>query len=302
MNSFKTVFRGLAAAALLFAGSASADSLIGVNPFNNTPAQPGLLIMNPDTGAVIGGHVVVVPGRTINAVQGIATDPTTGISYAIARAVAVAGRLLIRISPSNGHGAEIGNLGDNFSSIAFRNDGQLFGVTGDGATVPETLFLINKDTAATTLATALGNGADGEVIAYHPPSNSFFHWSGGGVIFFERIDANAPYTVTNVPITGSTTGEVFGAVWNPAIGQFQVHNISSVMDFWTPTGVRSNTQAATTFDVRGMILFAAPLALASQVPTLGEWAMLLLALLMAGVAMRALSGRGAPNSPSARRS
>ena len=39
----------------------------------------------------------------------------------------------------------------------------LYGVTGDGATVRETLFTIDTSDASTTLVTPLGNGNDGSV-------------------------------------------------------------------------------------------------------------------------------------------
>ena len=277
---------------VVFAGSASAQALFGVNPFGNDASNPpgsfGLYYLNPETGAIINGRVITVAGRDITGAQGLALDPTTGQVYAVARAASVSGRLLIRLDLATGVGVEVGNLGDNFSSIAFRGDGQLFGVTGDGATVPETLYLIDKATAAKVVATPLGNGADGEVIAYHPPSNSFFHWSGNATIVFERIQATPPFTVTNIPITGSTGGEVFGAVWDPLRGQFLVHNIASSMDFWTTSGLRSNAQAPTIEDVRGMVLLGPG---AAGVPTLGEWGMILMALLLTAAAWVAMRRR-----------
>jgi IPTL-CTERM motif len=283
MHYLGALARLLAVAMLVLAGSAHAQTplLFGVNPFaNNNTAPPGsfgLFTLNYNTGAITGGSVVTVPARTITGLNSITLDPTSGKAYAIAKATAVAGRLLITINPFTGAGVEIGNLGDNFATLSFRG-GQLFGVTGDGATIPETMYLINKANATKVIATALGNGADGEVIAFHPPDNSFYHWSGNGAIVFERVLAVPPYTVTNIPITGSASGEVFGAVWDPLRNRFLVHNINSAMDFWTTAGVRSNAQAATAADVRGLLLLAVP---PDQLPTLSEWAMIVLAALMA---------------------
>lgn len=273
----------LALAALSFAGMASAQTLYGVNPFNNNAGTPpgsfGLYNLNTTTGAITGGQVVTVPGRTITGLQGLTQDPTTGTVYAIARAAAVPGRLLITLNLATGAGIEVGNLGDSFSSITFRADGQMFGVTGDGATVPETLYLINKATAAKTLATPLGNGDDGEVIAFNPVDGLIYHWSGNGVSVFESIQATAPWAVTNIPIVGGVGGEVFGAVWDPSKNAFLVHNISSTMQTWAPNGTRSDVQAATIEDVRGMVLLAFP----ANVPTLSEWGMILASLMLAGL-------------------
>lgn len=290
MARFRHLKAVIVAVSMAFATMSSqaavAQSLYGVNPFTNDSSAlsaNGLFHLDYNTGAVTDGRVVTVPGRTVTGLNALTRDPTTGTIYAVAKANAVAGRLLITVNVATGVAAEIGNLGDNFSSLAFRGDGQLFGVTGDGATVPETLYLINKADATKAVATALGNGADGEVIAYNPDDNSFYHWSGGTIVF-ERVLAVAPYTVTNIGITGSPNGEVFGAVWDPARGQFLVHNISSSMDFWTASGLRSSAQLATIQDVRGLALVPA----AAAVPTLSEWAMIAFAVLLAaGAAMAA---------------
>jgi hypothetical protein len=278
MNVSKLWARGLAAAFLFLAGAASAQ-LYAVDPFAN-----GLYVLDRETGAIIRTRTISVPTRTITGANAITRDPTSGVVYAVVKANAVAGRLLITINVNSGAGVEIGNLGDNFSSLAFRSDGQLFGTTGDGATVPSTLFLIDKTDATSVVAQTLGNGDDGEVIAYHPPTNTFFHWSGNGTGVFERIGANPPFNVTNV--TSGSWSEVFGAVWDPARNTFLVTDIDSTMAFWSTGGVISNVQPATTADVRGLALLPA-----GHVPTLSEWALILLALAMAGYGAVVLRAR-----------
>lgn len=269
----------LALFALSIAGMASAQSLYGVNPFNNDNTSPpqtfGLFYLDYTTGAITGGQVVTVPARTITGVQGLTRDPTSGTIYAVARAAAVSGRLLITLDLTTGVGVEIGNLGDNFSSITFRSDGQMFGVTGDGATVPRTLYLINKADATKAAVQTFGAGADGEVIAYNSTDGLLYHWSRG---VFESVLATAPYTITNIPITGPGTTEVFGAVWDPVQNVFLVHDIASVMQSWSTGGNVTNTQAATLTDVRGMVLTTT-----ATVPTLSEWGMIIAALMLAGV-------------------
>lgn len=296
MGFSKVLSRCLLAAILLFAGSASAQfagQLFGVNPFTNDNTAPpgsfGLFYLDSNTGAITGGRVITVPGRTITGAQALARDPTSGRVYAVVKATAVVGRLLITVNLGTGVGVEIGNLGDSFSSLAFRPDGQLFGVTGDGAAVPSTMYLINKATAAIVLAQTLGAGSDGEVITFHPGDNSFYHWSGGGTVFFERILAVAPFTVT--PINNQAASEVFGAIWDPARNLFLVHDIDSVMSFWTTTGVISNAQPATIEDVRGLVLLVGSTA----VPTLSEWSlMLLIALILCAAFVTMRRRRGSP--------
>ncbi len=222
--------------------------------YGSSPFQNEFYELDMQTGTAITTTAVTVPSRTITGINSVTIDPTTGTAYAIVKASGVTGRLLITIDVVTAVGSEIGNLGDNFSSLAFRSDGQLFGVTGDGASVPETLYLIDKSDATKVLATALGNGADGEVIAYNPNDGLFYHWSGNGTIVFESVQSSSPYTVTGIPITGSASGEIFGAVWDECLGQFLVSNIASNFRTWTTSGVASAGFGANPDDIRGMAL------------------------------------------------
>ncbi|MGB3072244.1 MAG: hypothetical protein WBC18_27115 [Ottowia sp.] len=235
----------------------AAPTLYAVNPFSNTSVSSdtfGLYALNPADASVLASQVITVPGRTITGANGLAMDPTSHVAYAIVRASGVSGRLLVTLDLATGVGTEVGNLGDNFASIAFRSDGQLFGVTGDGATVPETLYTIDKATAAKTLAVSLGNGADGEVIAYNPVSGEFHHFSGNGTVIYERFPATAPYTpITNVsPSMGG--GETFGAVWDPSQSRFYLSNISSQLRTVDATGTLGPVLGSTPNDLRGLIL------------------------------------------------
>lgn len=249
----------LLTALTLFAAQSAlaAPTLYAVNPFSNSGADAsnfGLYALNPANGAVLANHVISVPGRTVTGANGLTMDPATHTAYAIVKAQGVSGRLLITLDLETGVGTEVGNLGDNFSSIAFRSDGQLFGVTGDGASVPETLYMLDKATAARTAVLTLGNGADGEVIAYRPDTNEFHHFSGNSTVVHERFSANAPY----VPITNVSgnlgSGEVFGAVWDPSQNLFYLSNISSQLQTVDAAGTLSPALGVMPQDMRGMIL------------------------------------------------
>ncbi|MBK8699652.1 MAG: choice-of-anchor J domain-containing protein [Saprospiraceae bacterium] len=204
--------------------------LAGASPF-----QDSMWVINLENYTIINRLGPSLTGFTITGLNGLATHPVTGQNYAILKLSGVSGRVLAKIDILTGVCTSVGNLGDNFSSITFRSDGQMFGVTGDGATVPETLYLIDHTNASKTLARALGNGADGEVILYVPESDAFYHWSGGTVIF-EKIDAQPPYTITNIPISGNPVGETFGSFYLGS-GEIIVSNISSQLKLWDTTGV-----------------------------------------------------------------
>jgi hypothetical protein len=259
MKMRTSCLRALAAFVFTCAGGVQAQ-LYGVNPFTNAAApldQMGLFHLDPTTGVILDGRVITLAGFTVTGANALTTDPTTGLVYTVLKVSAVAGRVLATVNVATGVATQVGNLGDNFSSLAFRADGQLFGTTGDGAAVPETLYLIDKANAAPTFARTLGAGADGEVIAHNPNDNSFYHWSGNGTVVFERIDDTSPYAITSI-FSGAANGEIFGAVWDPSVGAFLAHNIASRMAHWSTAGVRTNEQADAGQDVRGLAIVPAP--------------------------------------------
>lgn len=236
------------------------------------------------TGASVTGYT----SMTVHPDLALPNDALNGTIFAVLKVSGVSGRVLAILDLDLRVATAIGNLGDNFSSIAFRNDGQLFGVTGDGASVPETLYLIDKTDATKQVARTLGNGADGELIAYNPEDDAFYHWSGNGTVIFEQVSAQPPYDIVNLPISGVPGGEGFGAVWDPCaqrdLGGFPQHAFSvtylslsaglSGSRFWSTTGVVSPTAAVGAYPggIRGLALVGGytcevDLALAAIVPT-----------------------------------
>jgi hypothetical protein len=87
---------------------------------------------------------------------------------------------LVTVSPFTGLAASIGNTGDSFADLAFDLSGKLYAVTGDGATVPETLFTLSTTNAMPTLVVALGNGDNGEALAFNSVNGLLVHASGRG--------------------------------------------------------------------------------------------------------------------------
>ncbi|HLO53691.1 MAG TPA: M36 family metallopeptidase, partial [Saprospiraceae bacterium] len=218
--------------------------------YATSPFQDSLWTFDSLTFQVIQRVGPTLPGFTVTGMQGFTKNPVTGVFYAIVRVSGVTGRLLCTYDPITTQFTQIGNLGANFSSITFTPTGKLFGVTGDGATPSETLFEINPTTGATTLLTALGNGADGEVICYNPDDNMIYHWSGNTTVVFEKILPTPPYTVTSIN-SGVVSGETFGAVY-VGNGTFLTSNISSSFRRVTTTGMWSASFGNSPDDLRGM--------------------------------------------------
>lgn len=89
----------------------------------------------------------------------------------------------------------------------------LYGVTGEGGNQPETLFIIDHETAKTRLVTKLGNGGDGEEIAYNPDNGLLLHASGrGDDMVLEWVDP-VTLAVTPLPHSGDDCDEVSGLTY-----------------------------------------------------------------------------------------
>jgi len=182
-----------------------------------TVAPPGfavsafLNIVNPLTGATITSVPISLSGAIILGANGLARDPTTEKLYAVLNLLGQQ-RRLVTIDPATGNATSIGTMTSSFAALAFKSDGTLYGVTGDGANVPESLFVINKTNASASLVAALGNGNDGEAIAFNPSDGLFYHASGNDTLgapplaeIFESVNPATPDTPSNIPLSGAYT-------------------------------------------------------------------------------------------------
>ena len=131
-------------------------------------------------------------------------------------------RRLVTIDPNTGVATAIGVLTNQISSLAFRSTGTLWAVSGDGGLPPETLYTVNTSNAALTLQFALGNGADGETIAFHG-NGLMYHSSGNASAMFESVNVD---TQVVTPI-GTAVGEMFAMGYNPTNGQLYGSDIAS---------------------------------------------------------------------------
>jgi hypothetical protein len=123
----------------------------------------------------------------------------------------------------------------------------LWGVTGDGAsTNPESLFTISTTNASASFVTALGNGDDGEAIAFNSNDGQIYHLSGRGIAntdaIFERINPTT-LVVTPIPYTGfrgqdpTFAEEALAITFAASTGNFLVADLDSFFYNLTPTGI-----------------------------------------------------------------
>jgi hypothetical protein len=222
--------------------------------WGSSPFQDSLWSIDTTNWQVVNRLGPTLPGFTITGMTGLAYDPTTYETYIIMKVSAVSGRVLGKINLQTGVCTQVGNLGDNFSSIAFDETGQLWGATGNGATVPETLYKIDKTTGVKTLQYAMGNGIDGEILCYNRDDNNMYHWSGNGTVVMEKWPLNnVAYTPTNIPISGTSGGETFGMIYMGS-GKFIASNIASNLKRLSASGVYGATLSNNPDDLRGIVM------------------------------------------------
>jgi hypothetical protein len=220
LRSFASFAIGLAC----LAASAGAGTLYGISNGFGTPLDNEIYQINPATGSISNVATVTLPGFTVSNSLALAAHPTSGVLYAVIQTT-VGGRRLVTIDPVTGVATLIGTLSTQISTLAFKADGTLLAVSGDGATTnPETLFSVNTSTAALTLLFALGNGLDGETIAMHP-SGLLYHSSGNGAAMFESIDL----TTQVVTPLGVETSECFAMGYSVVAGQMYLSDINSAL-------------------------------------------------------------------------
>jgi hypothetical protein len=136
-----------------------------------------------------------------------------------------------------------------FSAVAFPllAQSRLVGVTGDGASVPSSLYFLDPADASSTFIMSLGAGNDGETIGYNPVDNLLYHASGyfSGFHAWDSIDVDTATIVTAGTRTGDVPGSEFLAMtYDPASGTFLTAGLLGDFQSTTLGGVA--TQLGTT--------------------------------------------------------
>ena len=174
-----------------------------------------LRTIDPNTASTITAVQITLNDFPVIGATGLAADD--GELYVILKGFF--GRTLATINPDTGVATKIGNLSEKFAELAFA-DGTLFAVSGTGASTPNTLFILDKMTASATLVCKLGNGTDGETIAYNPEDERLYHGSGftdSGTIFEKITDTSTnPCTTSDIPLSGDSYDEQASLTYWPS--------------------------------------------------------------------------------------
>ena len=192
--------------------------------------DPILHVVNPLTGAEISSVAISVSGDSIANSTGLAISPVSNEMYA---AVALNSqnrpeRNIIKLDRETGLATNIGNSGQPIANLAFDDSGVLYAIIGDcksgcGAGInPESLFTVDLNDGSLTFVQALGNGDDGEAIAFNPTDGMMYHMSGiGAGLIFEKINLSTG-VVTPIPLSGDSVAdlEAIGFTYDSAQGLF----------------------------------------------------------------------------------
>jgi hypothetical protein len=235
----RAVIAGAVVAALGLAGQGlAAEVLYGCSNGFGDPAKTNIYRINPANGDLSNVQPLTLNGVGLTRALTMDAHPTTGVLYAVVTTAGATTRRLVTVNPSTGVCTDIGALTLNISSITFISDSTLLAVSGDGGTPAETLYILSTTDASATLLFALGNGADGETIAYHPPTGLLYHSSGNSTPLFESVH---PLTRVVTPIgTSMPTGECFAMGWSRELGQmFQSDIDSELFTVDLATGART---------------------------------------------------------------
>lgn len=203
-----------------------AQIIYGLSNGGGTEANTTVYQIDPTNANRTNIVQVTLPGFSVGRALAMAAQPGTGTLFAVLQTSAdtSSNRRLATINPITGVATNIGSLAGSFASLAFRNDGTLIGVTGEIGPNPETLFTISTLNASTSMLFALGNGFDGETIAFHP--NGLLYHASFGV--FESVNVDT-HEVTSLG-TGNTemTGMGFSPITGTMLGSDLGRNFFSI--------------------------------------------------------------------------
>jgi hypothetical protein len=269
------------------AAPAQAQILYGATG-GNTASQ--LYSINPATGAA------VAIGPIGFAVTGLARHPTTNVMYGATTPLdPVCSSCLITVNLATGAGTVIGPMGLTIAELAFSATGVLFGWSES----TDDLATINIATGAAVAVGDSGLSTLGDGMSFVGGTLYVLPEGSGGNLYTVNTATGLPTLVA--PVSGAPIAANFSAATtHPTTGVFFAMlnaSPSVLVTVNVATGVVTNVGST---GITGMdaLEFGAAAAVspssASGIPTLSEWAMILLGLLLAGVAVGKLHTERAP--------
>jgi hypothetical protein len=212
-------------------------------------SDPNIRRVDPLTMTTKATVLMSAAGYTIKYANGLALNPVTGKLFVLCTVTGTSARLLGTVDPGTGTVTPIGSTGQQFAGLAFDWAGNLYGVTGDGATTPSTLYSLSTTTGTPTFIKSFTNPDYGETITFDPLTGLILHASGDTNQVFESLHPTT-LALTNIPLTGDKIGEMLSIVH--VAGATSCRSTSTTTcSCSTPTGSRAWWATWTTATSRG---------------------------------------------------
>lgn len=205
-------------------------------------------VVDISSGSTLISVPVTLNGNPIDGFTGMAIHPTNGYVYAVAK---VGSNFhLVTYNASEQSLTSVGILPDKFAGITFHSNGTLYGITGDGADNPETLYSINTGNATAAFVVSPGTGSDGEAIAFNVVDQRIYRYGGGGLL--QKIDLGTSQVIV-VSTTMSVANWAHALYHRPATNDF-IFAAGDIIYSMTPTGALTTLSTdATGTGIKGLL-------------------------------------------------
>lgn len=287
--SWRTLAATLLAAAIpLLPSSAQAQTLYAATGAGGTTGN--LYIVNQATAAAtVVGPILV--GALPIAITGLAFHPTTGVLYAITSNNSPNfPQNLVTINPATAAATIIGALGIGGADISFASSGILYMSSGQATN----LYTVNLTTGAATLVGATGTGDSGSGLAIDSGGTAYFSGNGSAGSLDRLSLSTGAATIgpvlTGAPIAGSINAMKFSGS-NALFGVNNTNpggNPDNLVTINVLTGAVTNIGALPA-SIDGLAF--AGINPPGAAPTLSEWALIALALILFSAGASAVARR-----------
>lgn len=208
--------------------------------------------------------IVKYDNGTINGFTGMAQNPVSSEVFTVLKKSGGVFELA-KFNTAKDSVLFIGTLSDKFAGITFSNNGVLYGITGDGATTPTTLYTINTTTAASTLVVDLSltaGAGDGEAIAYNTTDGLIYRF-----VSEDTLQSVNPNTLATVNYGFSHTTDNYGHAmyYNPSGNNFLLAAGDSLYTVST-AGVLTSavySDLASNTNIKGLVVAPVPASIST---------------------------------------
>lgn len=172
-------------------------------------------IIESSTGATVSSTSITVAGSSINGITGMAHDASSNTTYVLVKQSSTISLGVIDLS--SGDLSNLISLSEKMAGLAITPAGIAYGVTGDGADTPETIYEIDLNNGDISLNTQPGTGDDGEALAYNTNDGLLYRYGGG--LVFQSIDPSNS-TVTDIFLSHGVDNYAHALYYNPGTNNF----------------------------------------------------------------------------------